>query len=216
MIQKSDQPTGAAPAGGTGTTGVAFPPQSIAECERQFVAARRTVLDENGVALQAVAPAEAAALAEAISQAGQVVVIGAGRSKLAVEAFAMRLAHMGLSAHVSSDVTAPPVGDGDLVIACSGSGETAGVLQLADSARQAGARLAAVLAHPQSQLGRAADLRVVLREYDGDGTVDASQQFIGTLFEQSALLLFDTVVLALERAGAVDPESMRRRHTNME
>ncbi|MFZ4134376.1 hypothetical protein [Streptomyces koyangensis] len=39
---------------------------------------------------------------------------------------------------------------------------------------------------------------------------------IGTLFEQSALLLFDTVVLALERAGAVDPESMRRRHTNME
>lgn len=127
--------------------------------ERQFVAARRTVLHENGVPLQAVAPAEAAAPAEAIARAGQVVVIGAGRSRLAVEVFAMRPAHMGVSAHVSSDVTAPPVGDGDLVIACGGSGETAGVLQLADSARQADARLVALLAHPEFPLGRAAHRR---------------------------------------------------------
>lgn len=216
MIQKSDQPADATPTGGSGATDAVFPPQSIAECERQFVAARRTVLDENSVALQAVAPAEAAALAEAISQASQVVTLGAGRSKLAVEGFAMRLAQMGVAAHVSSEVTSPPVGRGDLVIACSGSGETPGVLQLADSAKGAGARLAAVVAQPESRLGRAADVRVVLREYDGDGTVDASHQFIGSLFEQSALLLFDTVVLALERAGAVDDDAMRRRHTNME
>lgn len=227
VIQKSDQPGTSTSAGSTtrpgpeaGTTAtrpsVAFSAEALKQCPQSFRDARDVVSAETGVALGEVPPEQAAALVTAIADARQVVVIGAGRSKLAVEAFAMRLAHMGVSTSVYSDVTAPPVGRGDLVVACSGSGETSGVVQLATSAAEAGARLVAVVGEPDSTLGHRADVLVVLREYGRDRSPGRSEQFIGTLFEQTALLFFDSVVLALEHAGAVNDEDMRRRHTNME
>jgi 6-phospho-3-hexuloisomerase len=217
VISTSDQPLpDAEPRRPRTGTGGSFPPVPLESCADRFPTARDIVLDELRVVLSHVPAPDVTALARAVSEARNVVVIGAGRSKLAVEAFAMRLAHMGVPTHVYSDVTAPPVGTDDLVLACSGSGETKGVVDLAAAARGAGARLAAVVAKPESSLGKCADIRVVLREYNRDGRADASQQFIGTLFEQSALLFFDSVVLALEQAGAVREEDMRRRHTNME
>ncbi|MFE9252229.1 6-phospho-3-hexuloisomerase [Streptomyces sp. NPDC007088] len=227
MIQKTDQPSTSSSAGSptrpgptAGTCGtqasVAFSAEALKQCPQSFRDARDVVSAETGVALGEVSPDQAAALVNALAGARQVVVVGAGRSKLAIEAFAMRLAHMGVPTSVYSDVTAPPVGQGDLVVACSGSGETSGVVQLATSAVEAGAGLAAVVGEPDSTLGRRADMLVVLREYSRGRAPGRSEQFIGTLFEQTALLFFDSVVLALERAGAVHDEDMRRRHTNME
>ena len=60
---------------------------------------------------------------EAIGNAKRIIMIGVGREGLATRAFTMRLMHMGLDAHWIWDHTSPSIGQGDLLIATSGSGE---------------------------------------------------------------------------------------------
>jgi len=59
-----------------------------------------TVLDELGETMRAVDPGGLRALEERLVAARRVFVAGAGRSGLVVRAFAMRLMHLGLHAHV--------------------------------------------------------------------------------------------------------------------
>ncbi|MGW0606171.1 6-phospho-3-hexuloisomerase [Streptomyces sp. NPDC002644] len=181
-----------------------------------LAAARRTVLREIEALLTRASETQAMELADALFDARRVMVLGAGRSKLAVDAFAMRLMHLGLTAHVASDVTCPAITEGDLLVACSGSGHTPTVVQRAEAARRAGARIAAVTANLDSPLARLADIRVHLAEYSQDFEPDASTQFVGTLFEQGALVFFDCLTLAIQRTHDIDPTEMYARHTNLE
>ncbi|MEU5115986.1 hypothetical protein AB0G64_31325 [Streptomyces longwoodensis] len=77
-----------------------------------LAAARRTVLREIEALLTRASESEALELMGALFDARRVMVLGAGRSKLAVDAFAMRLMHLGLTAHVTSDVTCPAIARG--------------------------------------------------------------------------------------------------------
>ncbi|WP_018656273.1 6-phospho-3-hexuloisomerase [Actinomadura flavalba] len=180
-----------------------------------FPAARSCVLGEVAATVGAVRAEQAVALLGEIGAADRVYLLGAGRSRLAAEGFAMRLVHVGVTAHVAQEVTAPAAGEGDLLIACSGSGATPTVLALAESARAAGARVAAVTGDPAAALAEAADLVVDVTEHETAGR-PGSEQFVGTLFEQCALLLFDVLILTLERSGAADPDYMSAQHTNLE
>ncbi|MFD4273221.1 6-phospho-3-hexuloisomerase [Streptomyces cyaneofuscatus] len=187
-----------------------------ADLRTAFDSARRTVLRELDALLASVDEALVERFAEEIHRAARVYVLGAGRSGLSVEGFAMRLMHLGYQAHCADEVTAPAVGSDDLVVTCSGSGSTPTVVQLTESARQAGARIIAVTSHPESEAARLADLVVPLREYSADHEEDRSAQFVGTLFEQGAYLFFDCVVLSLQHTDQVDEGAMFDRHTNLE
>src|SRR6266851_5272382 len=79
-------------------------------------------------------------LIEAIVAARKIVVFGCGREGLQMRGFAMRLFHMGRDVSVWADMTAPPVGPGDLFIASAGPGYLATADVLLDIARKAGAR----------------------------------------------------------------------------
>ena len=59
---------------------------------------------------------------ERLAAARRIVVFGAGRERLQVMGLAMRLFHMGLEASVAGDMTAPPVGRGDVFLAVCGPG----------------------------------------------------------------------------------------------
>jgi 6-phospho-3-hexuloisomerase len=134
---------------------------------------------------------------------------GQGRSGLVAQMAAMRLMHVGFDAHTVGEATAPSVGDGDGLVVISGSGETPVTLHLAALARDAGAHLLAVTSRADSTLARLA--RVVI-----EVPTRETGQFGGTLFEQSALLLLDAVVLEIT---AGDPRAyavMRARHTNLQ
>ncbi|MEU4742808.1 6-phospho-3-hexuloisomerase [Actinosynnema sp. NPDC023658] len=181
-----------------------------------FASARRVVTREIEASLSRVDGDEARALVEAVIGCERVFVLGAGRSKLAVDGFAMRLVHLGLTAHVAADVTTPAIGPDDLLIVCSGSGETPGVVSIAHQATRAGARVAVVTAVPESTLAERADLVVRLREYNQDHELSASTQFVGTLFEQAAFVFFDCLVIVMQRLGGVSAEDMFARHTNLE
>jgi 6-phospho-3-hexuloisomerase len=202
MVDQQSQPAAPAPL----TVGMDGP----------LAAARRTILREIEALLTRAHEDQARELMQAVYEAPRTMVLGAGRSKLAVDAFAMRLMHLGLTAHVTTDVTCPAITDGDLLVACSGSGHTPTVLRRTEAAKEAGARIAVVTANLESPLAALADIRVHLAEYSQDFEPDASTQFVGTLFEQGALVFFDCLVLALQRIHQVDPAEMYARHTNLE
>jgi 6-phospho-3-hexuloisomerase len=217
MIRKSQQHAGGSTATAVRSSSGSPIPVDAAQTSAPHLAhARDVVADETRATLRGVDLEQVGGMIEAFSRARRVVVLGAGRSKLSAEGFAMRLTHMGFEAHVYCDVTSPAVTEGDVVLACSGSGETPTVCELARTAREAGAEVVAVVATPGSELDRTATRSVFLRERGADGTAGNSEQFIGTLFEQTALLLFDTVVLALQKSGLVRDEDMIERHSNME
>ncbi|MFI1377638.1 6-phospho-3-hexuloisomerase [Streptomyces longwoodensis] len=181
-----------------------------------YASARRIIVRELDAMLSHIDDRACADLVTALRDARRICVAGAGRSKLSAQGFAMRLMHLGLRAHVAGDVTTPSLGPGDLLVVCSGSGETPTSVVTAKRAADAGARIAAVTANGDSSLARRADLVILLPEYSQNQEPDRSVQFVGTLFEQGALLFFDSLVLAYEWLHEVDPRQMHARHTNLE
>jgi len=72
-----------------------------------------------------------------------------------------------------------------------------------------GHRDGAVLANRASPLAAAADLAVVIPDTD-------TGQFGGSLFEQSALVLFDAIAFSLQRKLGLGDEQMQARHATLE
>jgi 6-phospho-3-hexuloisomerase len=171
----------------------------------------RGVLAEVQDVLARVDPREVEALAEAVLAAPTVFVTGEGRSGLVARAFAMRLLHLGRRAHVVGETATPSAAAGDLLLALSGSGSTRVTRARAEAARAGGVRLLVVTAAPDSPLAEAAELRLLLPLPAG-----GSRQFGGSLFEQAALLLLDTLVLDLQRRLGESPTSMAARHATLE
>lgn len=169
--------------------------------------------------VEAIARVDEMAVADlltSIGSAGSIFLLGEGRSGLVGRMFAMRLMHLGHQTYVIGETTTPSIGGGDLLIAISGSGETAVVVMLTESAKQAGARIAAVTANAESRLARLADLTVrIPTQHKLQGS--SSRQYGGSLFEQSTLLLFETMVSMLAAGDAASGfASLAKRHANLE
>ncbi|CAL9390522.1 6-phospho-3-hexuloisomerase [Streptomyces albus] len=192
------------------------PAEAAVGVDGPYPSARRIIIRELDALLSRVDDEASAAFVTAFRDAARIFVVGAGRSKLSAEGFAMRLTHLGLRAHVAGDATTPAIGPDDLLLVCSGSGETPTVMAMTENAGRAGARIALVTANSDSCLARRADLVVHLAEYSQDHEPDRSTQFVGTLFEQGALLFFDSLVLAYQWMYEVDPRDMLAAHTNLE
>jgi 6-phospho-3-hexuloisomerase len=140
---------------------------------------------------------------------GRIFFSGQGRSGLSAEMAAMRFMHLGLSAHFVGEATAPSARAGDTLVIVSGSGQTPVSVGFAKIARAEGARVLLVTHQQQSPLQALADGSIVL-------PTAGSKQFGGTLFEQSALLLLDSVVWWL-MTSLVDPSAtMGYNHTNLQ
>ena len=113
-------------------------PAALAGTSRAFGRNRDLVLDEISEVFQRVDPAQVAALVTELRLADRIFVTGAGRSGLVLKMAAMRLMHLGLTVHVVGETTAPAIRAGDLLLAASGSGTTAGVVKAARDRRRPG------------------------------------------------------------------------------
>ncbi|WP_283678516.1 6-phospho-3-hexuloisomerase [Lentilactobacillus sp. Marseille-Q4993] len=154
--------------------------------------------------------------AQLVKNANQVFVFGAGRSGLAIKAFAMRLSQLGKPAFVVGETTNPPIGDGDLFTVASGSGTTSQAITLADKAKVTGAKVALITASPDSPLAATADLVTNLggkAKYDNDSS---TVQPMGSLFEQSVFIFGDAFVLKYMNDFQVSETDMQKRHANLE
>ncbi|AQA06023.1 3-hexulose-6-phosphate isomerase [Mycobacterium sp. MS1601] len=181
-----------------------------------FSDARRTVLDENERLLESLDDEGWEHFGEVLSQGRAVFVIGSGRSGLAAQMAAMRLMHLGLRVHVAGEVTAPAIGAGDVLLAVSGSGTTAAVVQAAEVARGVGAIVVAVTTAAQSPLAQRCDHALVLAAADKqDHSTSVTRQYAGSLFEQSLLLALDAQFHMLWRTTSLTPEQLWTRHANI-
>jgi 6-phospho-3-hexuloisomerase len=179
----------------------------------------REVLRELDRTLAAISPQEAERVVDLILGARRVFVAGAGRSGLAVKAFAMRLMHMGLDAYVVGETTTPGMGTDDLLVIGSGSGETGSLVPMAEKAKGLEGRIALVTIFPTSRIGKLADAVVRIPaptpKADGDDGF-TSVQPMGSLFEQSLLIFLDIVVMRLMGTKAIASAAMFERHANLE
>lgn len=155
------------------------------------------VLEEHRQVLLDIDDKEVEKLLDAIAKAKCIQVFGMGRMKCAVQAFVMRLMHMGLNAHVVYDTTCPNIGPGDLLIvncACTSVGYM--VMQFA---KKLGARVVAITAHPESKAGKLCDFTVGLRGqvHPGRSGEIPSIQPMAALFEQTVFVLEDIIIQLL-------------------
>jgi 6-phospho-3-hexuloisomerase len=156
-------------------------------------------------------------MTDAILGAGRVFVGGAGRSGLMMKALAMRLMHLGISAHVVGETITPGIEHGDLLIVGTGSGQTRTTLSLLEAASARGARTAAITAHPAAPVAMAADIVLELRApITSRGPWPPSVQPPGSLFEQSLLVICDGLVMRLMQRLGTTHDEMRARHTKLE
>jgi 6-phospho-3-hexuloisomerase len=153
-----------------------------------------------------------------ILKARRIACYGVGREGLMMKALCMRLMHLGLDAHCVGDMTTPPIGHGDLLIASAGPGAFSTVLALQGVSRRAGARVVIVTAQPEGEAPRGADAVITLpaQTMANDRTSAGSFLPMGSLYEAAQLVLFDLVSIMLRQKTRQSPEQMRERHTNLE
>lgn len=183
-----------------------------------FPDALRLVSDEVANVVRSLADGDIrAGILEEVESANRIFVLGAGRSGLALRMTAMRLMHLGLAAHVVGDTTTPAIGRGDLLIAASGSGTTAGIVRSATTAHRVGAHIMALSTTDSSPLADVADRLLVIpaaAKLDRSGT--ASAQYAGSLFEQAVMLVGDALFHALWQRSGASAEALWPRHANLE
>jgi len=188
--------------------------------KQSFQEASRLVLSEIEKALAGVQEEQAAALMEAVLEAGAVFVTGEGRSGLVARCFAMRLMQLGLSAHVVGETATPALKKGDLLVAVSGTGESEITCTRAQQAAKQGARVAALTGSEGSSLASAANLMVVITAAtgaaEGAAGARASAQYGGSQFEQAALVTLDAIVLGLQKRLGQSAGQMQARHATVE
>jgi 6-phospho-3-hexuloisomerase len=158
-----------------------------------------------------------ASLLREIQAAKSIFCIGAGRSGLMLQAFCMRLNHLGLRAFMLGTVSCPPTGPGDLVIAASGSGENAGIIAILQKAKKLDARTAVFTAANNNGVSSHADIIVQICAPNGlvnDGT--QSCQPMRTLFEQVSFITYELIIARLQGILGVHEQDMAWRHVNLE
>lgn len=149
---------------------------------------------------------------------GRVFVHGCGREGIAARSFAMRLTHLAKQTHWLWDDTTPGMHAGDLFICVNGSGAIGNIMYLFEQARQTGADIAMITGDPiRCPKDVQHTLFIPAMVYKGTcKDVVPSEQPMGNLFEQHLFLLFDVIVMMLEKEVGQSHDEMEARHRNVE
>ena len=185
---------------------------------KSFAGRLRTILGEVQSVLDEVDVRSVNRLVRGLMQAERIFLYGQGRTGYMSRAFAVRLMHLGMDAHFVGDTTNPPITSRDLCLVNSGTGKTRFVYHVAAVAKQAGAKLATITAHPEARIAQMADIVVAIPaptkgETDGH---KGSRQPAGSLFEQAALLLMEATVMVLMDRLHLTARTLAKRHANIE
>jgi len=153
-----------------------------------------------------------------ISNSKTIVTCGAGKVGMAIKGFSMRLGHFGYKSFHIGDTTLPSIGEGDLFIVASGSGETQTIYDLTKIAKSNNAIVFAITSNLQSRIGLLSDSSILLNAPSKTKKVDGftSIQPMTTLNEQCLTILFDSIVLNIMDATGETHDTMWNRHSNLE
>jgi 6-phospho-3-hexuloisomerase len=126
--------------------------------------------------------------------------------------------HLGYPVFFVGETITPGIDKGDILVVSSGSGQTVVTHELIKLGRQHGALAYGVVGVGDSPIGRALDHSICLpagskKDFSSDF---GSTQPPGSLFEQAAFFLFETIVLALYQKQGSDSQALLGRHANLE
>lgn len=176
------------------------------------------IIEEIQQVLAAVSEDRVSGLVASIFEANKIVVCGAGRVGMAIRGFGMRLGHLGFRAYTLGDSTVPNIGQGDLFLVASGSGETQTIYDLVEIAKKNSARVSLVTGNSNSRMGRLADVIVEIKAPSKTKAIEgfSSVQPMTTLNEQCLGIFFDAVVLQIMEKKGETHDTMWARHSNLE
>lgn len=174
------------------------------------------VLEEIRTSVSGISEADIKCLLDALDMEKRIFCDGAGRSRLQIEGFAMRLTQMGFQSVVVGEATTPAITKDDILLICSGSGETPMLIEHAVKAKRKGSRVLAVTATKDSALYRLGDISLLIESSSKARYSKLSIQPMGSLFEQSVGILCDIMVLLLMNKYQVSNEEMYQNHSNLE
>ena len=163
-------------------------------------------------AVFAASPDAVDTLATEIQKARRVALYGIGRNGLVLQAFAMRLMHLGSDVHFVGQLSAPPVAPGDLVIAAIALGRLPTADAVLAAAHTARARTLVITARPK--LVQGADAVI---ELPAQTMADPPKSILplGSAFELALSLLCDlTVVELMKRLNRTNADLLAR-HANL-
>lgn len=153
---------------------------------------------------------------EAVNSHNRIFVYGTGRSGLMLKALAMRLMQIGCQSYVVGETTTPSVGNDDLLIVASASGETQSVCNAADDGVKQGADVLVITGSQESTLSRKHEPLIRIEAATKFAESKASVQPLGSLFEQMLLMIFDAVILKMSTQSADTNKKMAKRHASIE
>ena len=175
-----------------------------------FKESKKIVLTELTQTLNGISEKDSGEFLDRLLKARRVFVVGAGRSRLMLQAFAKRLRHLGKESYVVGETVAPAIGKDDLLVAASGSGKTEGVITIVKSAKKYKADIVFITAAPPPSLKKTVGLLITIP------CVRPSRQLMTSLFEQTLLLFCDSVCLVLKRRLKVSETQIQKNHANLE
>ena len=195
----------------------------------EFTDAAEEILKDAGESIRAIPVDQIEEMVDVLLKGmkKKILIIGTGRSGLVGRSFAMRLMHLGYDVHVLGETITPAIGKNDIVVAISGSGATVLPVTSARIAKKVGALIIAITSRPKSPLGKLADQVVYvkakskaakqkdffLRQLVGE---HESLAPLGTMFEISATIFLDSLIVELMRQLGKTEGELRARHATLE
>jgi 6-phospho-3-hexuloisomerase len=181
----------------------------------QYLAA---VVEELSQTVPLISDEETEKLVDKILESKKIFVAGAGRSGFMGKSFVMRMMHIGIDAYVVGETVTAAFEKDDLLIIGSGSGETKTLVAIAEKAKSLGGTVAAITISPESTIGKLADITVRLPGVTKDQSEGdfKTVQPMGSLFEQTMLLIYDAIILRFMEKKGLDSNNMYGKHANLE
>lgn len=179
----------------------------------------KAMADENLKLLGRVKGEQVLRFVECLDKAKRIFCGAQGRSGNILRCFCMRLMHLGYESYFVGETVTPRIGNGDLVVVLSGSGDTICTVEMAKMARSQRASSWGIIGVEDSPLGKTLDGFVVLpggTKLRGTQGESLSVQPAGSLFEQAAFFLLEAIVLELYDRQGSDLDALLDRHTNLE
>lgn len=157
--------------------------------------------------------------ADVILAAKRVFVAGAGRSGFVARAFSNRLMHLGLTVYFVGEPTTPAIGEGDVLVIGSGSGETGSLVVMAKKAKSVGADVLTVTIHPEASIGQMASCSIKIPGATPKSNLEdtvVSVQPMGNAFEQMTWIVYDVLVMIMMDKLHKTSDEMFKLHANLE
>ncbi|MDC7248413.1 MAG: hypothetical protein PQJ49_00645 [Sphaerochaetaceae bacterium] len=153
-------------------------------------------------------------LIDAIKSKNRIFLSASGRCRLIMEAFCMRLNHLGIKSFVVGNIPCPSSHEGDLLISLSGSG-TKTILNIEDKALNQ--NLETIIITTNKSIKNQKNRKVLyINAPSRNSKLDnnMSYQLMGSLFEQCSFLFFEIIISLLSEN--VSREFIINNHENLE